>query len=78
MKLLKKTLTFPIALMLMLIVGVSFMLTACGDPYKNVKVVLPDSLVQNQFVLELGEDNTASSTFTVSVEGAPDNVSKQV
>ncbi len=78
MKLLKKTLTFPIALMLMLIVGVSFMLTACGDPYKNVKVVLPDSLVQNQLVLELGEDNTASSTFAVSVEGAPDNVSKQV
>lgn len=78
MKILKKILTSPAVLAIMLIIAMSTLLTACGDPYKNVKVVLPDSVTQSGLVMELDENNTASTTLSVSLENAPSNVSKEL
>ena len=78
MKLLKKIFKGPIALVFMLALVMSTMLTACGDPYQNVKVVLPDSVTQGELVMELDDNNTATSVLPITVEGAPNNVSKEV
>ena len=78
MKILKKILTSPAVLAIMLIIAMSTLLIACGDPYKSVKVVLPDSVTQSGLVMELDENNTASTTLSVSLENAPSNVSKEL
>ena len=78
MNLLKKIVKSPIAIAFMLILALSSILTACGDPYKDLKIVLPDSVAESGLVLELDENNTASTSFTVSLEGAPSSVSREL
>ena len=78
MNLLKKIVKSPIAIAFMLILALSSILTACGDPYKDLKIVLPDSVAESGLVLELDENNTASTSFTVSLEDAPSSVSREL